>query len=158
MDRRCVAREIGEDGGIWSCLNVSGLWVELTWLLAIMEISAHAILLADKPLSGCPGHQFSDAPGRPLLHFFLSLSQTSVGNWVSSRCVRGPFCFSIFLWFDRAAGFLPSRPRKGEAGARRSCQGWPPLAATVRLGLDGIEHDGTLLRSGPSSSGLGGCF
>src|SRR5215470_552483 len=87
MDRRCVAREIGEDGGIWSCLNVSGLWVELTWLLAIMEISAHAILLADKPRSGCPGHQFSRAPGRPLFHFFLSLSQTSVGKWVSYMVV-----------------------------------------------------------------------
>src|SRR5262249_24744124 len=23
MDRRCVAREIGEGGGIWACLNVS---------------------------------------------------------------------------------------------------------------------------------------
>src|SRR5262245_29949987 len=28
MDRRCVAREIGEDGVIWSCLNVSGLCAE----------------------------------------------------------------------------------------------------------------------------------
>src|SRR5215467_16285111 len=53
-----------------------------------------------------------------------------------------------------------SRPdrREGEAGARRSCQGWPPLAATVRLGLDGIEHDGMLARSGPSSGELGRCF
>src|SRR5262249_30679202 len=49
----------------------SGLWVELMWLLAIMEVSAQTILLADKPRSGCPGHQFSRAPGRPLLHFFL---------------------------------------------------------------------------------------
>ena len=80
MDRRCVAREIGEDGVIWSCLNVSGLWVERMWLLAIMEVSAQTILLGDKPRWGCRGHQFSHAPGRPLLHFFLSLSQTSVGN------------------------------------------------------------------------------
>jgi hypothetical protein len=34
MDRQCVAREIGEDGGIWCCTNVSGLWVEHIWLLA----------------------------------------------------------------------------------------------------------------------------
>src|SRR5262249_31762281 len=66
----------------------SGLWVELMWLLAIMEVSAQTILLADKPRSGCRGHQFSHAPGRPLLHFFLSLSQTSVGNRVSSRHVH----------------------------------------------------------------------
>src|SRR5215471_9410969 len=81
------------------------------------------------------------------------------GNWVSSRHVHGPSCFLIFLLFDRAAGFLPPRPREAKAaGARRCGQGWPPLAATARLGLDGIEHDGTLTRSGPSSSGLGGCL
>src|SRR5215469_18330486 len=123
------------------------------WLLAIMEVSAHTVLLGDKPRSGSRGHQFSHAPGRPLLHFFLSLSQTSVGNGCAT-CCRCPF-----LLFDRAAGFLPPRPREGEAVARRCCQGWPLLlAATVRLGLDGIEHDGTLARSGPSSGGLGGCF
>jgi peptidoglycan/LPS O-acetylase OafA/YrhL len=33
---------------------------------------------------GYPGHQFSIAPGRPLLHRFLSLSQTSAGNGVSA--------------------------------------------------------------------------
>jgi len=38
----CVAREIGEGGVICSCFNVSGLWVEPIWLLAIMEVSAHA--------------------------------------------------------------------------------------------------------------------
>jgi hypothetical protein len=68
------------DGVIWSRTNVSGLWVELIWLLAIMEISAHATSLADRPRTGCWGHQFSRAPGRPLLHLFLSLSQTSVAN------------------------------------------------------------------------------
>src|SRR6516164_5821416 len=100
MDRRCVAREIGEDGVIWSCANVSGLWVERMWLLAIIEVSAHAILLADRPRLGCRGHQFSGAPGRPLLHLFLSLAQTSVGNRCAT-CCRCPF-----LLFDRAAGFL----------------------------------------------------
>jgi hypothetical protein len=30
-----------------------------------------------------------------------------------------------FLLFDRAAGFLPPRPRIVQAGARRCCQGWP---------------------------------
>src|SRR5262249_33269107 len=112
MDRWCVAREIGEDGGIWSCLNVSGLWVELIGLLAIMEVTAHAILLADKPLSGCVCHQFSRAPGRPLLHFFLSLSQTSVGNWTSSRHVHGPSCFSYFCPTAPQA-FSRPRPREG---------------------------------------------
>ena len=131
MDRRCVAREIGEDGVIWSCANVSGLWVERMWLLAIMEVSAHAILLGDKPRLGCRGHQFSGAPGRPLLHLFLSLAQTSVGNRCAT-CCRCPF-----LLFDRAAGFLPPRPRDAKAGARRSCQGWPLLRPPSGSALTG---------------------
>src|SRR5262249_50751908 len=52
----------------------------------------------------------------------------------------------------------PPRPREGKAGARRCGSRLAALAATVRLGLDGIEHDGTLARSGPFSCGLGGCF
>jgi hypothetical protein len=141
MDRRCVAREIGEDGVIWSCANVSGLWVERMWLLAIMEVSAHAILLGDKPRLGCRGHQFSRAPGRPLLHLFLSLSQTSVGNRCAT-CCRCPF-----LLFDRAAGFLPPRPhivagRRAQMLSRLAASS----AATTLWGASAftaIEHDGT---------------
>src|SRR5262245_59751592 len=119
MDRRCVAREIGEDGVIWSCLNVSGLWVELIWLLAIMEVSAHAILLADKPLWGCMGHQFSRAPGRPLLHFFLSLSQTSVGRiFVLSRKLSPKAL--LHVGFDLAVNHsLKGAFEKGEKSSPR---------------------------------------
>src|SRR5262249_38435615 len=116
MDRRCVAREIGEDGGIWSCLNVSGLWVELMWLLAIMEVSAQTILLADKPRSGCRVHQFSHARGSPLLLFFLSLSQTSVGNWVSSRHVHHLSGSHISLVRPRRR--LSPAPTAGRGGRR----------------------------------------
>jgi len=38
-------------------------------LLAIMDISARAISLCDRPQPGQLGHQFSQAPGRPNLHF-----------------------------------------------------------------------------------------
>jgi hypothetical protein len=63
--------------------------------------------------------------------------------------------FSPFLLFDRAAGLSPA-PTAGKVRPARAdaVKGWPPLAATVRLGLDGIEHDGTLARSGPSLRGL----
>jgi hypothetical protein len=37
-------------------------------LLAIMDISARAISLADRPQVGHLGHQGSHAPGRPNLH------------------------------------------------------------------------------------------
>jgi len=36
-------------GGERSCINVSGLWLELVTLRAIMDISAPAISLADRP-------------------------------------------------------------------------------------------------------------
>ena len=107
--------------------------------------------LCGSPVLACAGKTVA-----PFLPFSLADLGGKLG--LKPACSWFSFLFLIFLLFDRAAGFLPPRPREAKAGARRSCQGWPPLAATVRLGLDGIEHDGTLLRSGPSSSGLGGCF
>src|SRR5262245_14142597 len=89
MDGRCVAREIGEDGGIWSCLQCIRPWVELMGLISL-----------------------------PVAHI----------SFVGPR------------------RRLPPAPAAGREGrrARRCCQGWPSLAATVRLGLDGIEHASTL--------------
>ena len=58
-----------------------------------------------------------------------------------------------FLLFDRAAGFLPPRPQNAEAGARRCCPGWPGSGPPEGLGLDSIEHDGTLVMSGPPHAG-----
>src|SRR5262245_57516214 len=56
----------------------------------------------------------------------LTLTQTSAG--IGSR------------WHARTP-----RATEGEAGARSCCQGWPAVL-TGRLGLDSIEHDGTLAR------------
>src|ERR1700761_2918180 len=61
-----------------SCINVFGLRLEHV-LRAIMDISAHAIFLADRPRQGLSGHQGSHAPGRPILHCPLILSQNSAG-------------------------------------------------------------------------------
>jgi hypothetical protein len=49
MVRPCVARGFRRVGGEPSCINVSGLWLELVGLRAIMEISAPAISLAVRP-------------------------------------------------------------------------------------------------------------
>jgi hypothetical protein len=51
-----------------SCINVSGLRLERVVLRAIMDISARAFSLADRPRSGHLGHQCSHALGRPILH------------------------------------------------------------------------------------------
>src|SRR5271169_6864935 len=71
MVRPCVARVFVE-------LAVSGLasmYPTSDWsgvLLAIMDISARAISLADRPQPGHLGHQCSHAPGRPNLHLVSS--------------------------------------------------------------------------------------
>jgi len=60
-----------EFGGERSCINVSGLLLERR-LLAIMDISARAISLAERPQRGHLGHQCSHTPGRPNLHLVWS--------------------------------------------------------------------------------------
>src|SRR6516165_12620681 len=52
-----------------------------------MDISARVNSLADKPRTGYRGHQGSYAPGRPILHRRLILSQTSAGNSCESGYV-----------------------------------------------------------------------
>jgi hypothetical protein len=71
MVRPCVARRFRRAGGKRSCINVSGLWLEAV-LRAIMDISAPATSLADRPRLDHLGHQFLQAPGRPNLHLFSS--------------------------------------------------------------------------------------
>lgn len=83
-----------------------------------MDISARASSLADRPRTGRLGHQCSHAPGRPILHCRLILSQTSAGKGVgyvinsllASRCsfVRAlrPFLRSLIAATNASAFFL----------------------------------------------------
>jgi hypothetical protein len=119
---RC--KRFRQPGRLRSCINVSGLCLERVVLRAIMDISAHAISLADRPPeTGHLGHQCSHAPGRPILHRRLILSQTSAGklSYVidsSSSCLR---CSFVRAWrpFLRPGLRVQDAPR---AGGR---QGWP---------------------------------
>src|ERR1700756_2738900 len=95
MVRPCGARGF-LDLAVRSCINVSGLSLEPLLLPTIMDISAHATFLADRPRPGHLGHQCSHAPGRPIFHRRLILSQTLAGklSYVidsSSACLRGSF-------------------------------------------------------------------
>src|SRR5467141_432953 len=58
-------------GGERSCINVYGLCLEHL-LRAIMDISARAFSLADRPRLDHLGHQCSHALGRPNLHLVSS--------------------------------------------------------------------------------------
>jgi hypothetical protein len=112
---------------------------------------AFDLIIGQASSGGYWGHQFSIAPGRPLLHRFLSLSQTSVGNG-SQPCMITPPLSRPFLLFDRAAGFLPPRPPKMPRPARAETvkadpfQGHPKGSAltasstTATLAISGPPH------------------
>src|SRR5262245_5334271 len=70
-----------------SRINVSDLRLEHVVLRAIMDISARAISLADRPRTGHSGHQCSHAPGKTDPPSRLILSQTSAGKgcWLRHR-------------------------------------------------------------------------
>ena len=71
MVRPCVARRFRRIGGC----GLASMYPASDWsvvLRAIMDISARAFSLADRPRSGHSGHQCSHALGRPILHFVLS--------------------------------------------------------------------------------------
>src|SRR6516165_4724828 len=67
------------------------------WLQALMDISARVNSLADKPRTGCRGHQGSYAPGRPILHRRLILSQTSAGKGVLANLTESYFVNQLLL-------------------------------------------------------------
>jgi hypothetical protein len=62
---------------IWRVYGLASMYPAFDWsveLRAIMDISARAFSLCDRPLTGQMGHQGSHAPGRPILHL-VSLSR-----------------------------------------------------------------------------------
>src|SRR5215470_13338752 len=93
-----------------------------------MDISARVNSLADKPRTGYQGHQGSYAPGRPILHRRLILSQTSAGKsrYCKLRHRYSP-CLGLFLC-SRLVAVPSSRPAGCEA---RRAQGPSRLAVAV---------------------------
>jgi hypothetical protein len=119
-------------------------------LRAIMDISARAISLANRPRAGHGGYQCSHAPGRPILHLAFILSQTSAG-WIS-RC-RLATLPHLFLCSCRVA--VPS-PRPAPPRRRRAEERSRPTVALAfqlvpllpRSRLEGSEHGATLTQIG----------
>ena len=135
-----------------SCINVSGLWLEHL-PRAIMDISAHAVSLADRPQPGHLGHQCSHAPGRPILHHRLILSQTpgrGKGSIISSIASSG-----LLLFLCSCLAAVPSsRPRRFRGAprartvkvGRRACLA--SRTGVARPRLDGPEHGARIKRIG----------
>jgi hypothetical protein len=102
---RC--KSLRQDSGERSCIDVSGLRLECVVLRAIMDISARAISLADRPRPGHLGHQCSHAPGRPNLHLFSSSRRPRRGSRVG------------LTTSSRAPRFAPSCDRRHRMGIRQ---------------------------------------
>jgi hypothetical protein len=130
-----------------SCINVSGLWLEHL-LRAIMDISARAFSLADRPRPCHSGHQCSHAPGRPILHLYLASRRPRL----ETVCCYVIAYLAVPLFEPRA---VPSS-RPAERRSRRA-QGWsrPAVAlglaagsGVVRPRLDHPEHGARIKRVG----------
>ncbi len=154
MVRPCVARGFCRAGGcavLHQCIRplVGG-----DVLRAIMDISARAISLADRPRTGHSGHQCSHAPGRPILHLVSSSRRPRRETGCEATSLRAPCLCSSFVRAVRP--FLRPGLRLSRDAAHRGRQGWPSRLARLwrrvsRPCLDDPEHGTTLKRIGASS-------
>ena len=113
-------------GGKRSCINVSGLRLEHL-LRAIMDISARAFSLPDRPRSGHLGHQFSHALGRPNLHLVSSSRRPRLE---AVDRVTSSLAPDIAQFLGSSQGpFLRPGPQNVDRVARRGGQGRPSRLA-----------------------------
>src|SRR6266496_4133387 len=137
MVRPCVASGFVE-------LVVNGLasmYPAFDWsvvLLAIMDISARACSLTDRPQRGHLGHQCSHAPGRPNLHLVSSsrrprletvdrVTSSLAPHFAQFLCSsQGPFLRPGLQNVDRVARRGgQGRPSRWACGGLRRCQAAP---------------------------------
>jgi hypothetical protein len=101
-------------------LAVSGLasmYPAFDWsvvLLAIMDFSARASSLSDRPRSGQLGHQCSHAPGRPNLHLVSSSRRPRRVRCIDlAKSSRTPhFACSLRPWGGIKIKLIEQRPRQ----------------------------------------------
>src|SRR5882672_2272069 len=113
-------------GGERSCINVSGLRLEHL-LRAIMDISARATSLPDRPRLDHLGHQCSHAPGRPNLHLYLSSRRPRLETVDGVTSSLAPH-MAQFLCSSQGP-FLRPGPQNVDRVARRGGQGRPSRLA-----------------------------
>jgi hypothetical protein len=123
-------------------------------LRTIMDISALATSLADRPRMGRSGHQCSHAPGRPILHLVSSSRRPRQAKALVQ--VIGLLRI-LECSFVRAPTAVPSSrparldaPRKGAVKAGRHA-GCAARSAVARPRLDGPEHGARIKWVGPTA-------
>src|SRR5262245_38842278 len=91
----------------------------LSWLPTIMDISARASSLADRPQKGRWGHQCSHAPGRPILHFVSSSRRARRETLFAASSIG---CHSSLSFVRALLPFPSSRPAHADAPRARGRQ------------------------------------
>jgi hypothetical protein len=122
-----------------------------SWLPTIMDISARASSLADRPQLGHSGHQCSHAPGRPILHLVSSSRRPrrvrTVGYVIDSSSLH-----AVPLFVPGGRSFVPAC-----ACRRAARKGTSRLAVALALplapALPGHALTGPSTARGSSRSG-----
>jgi hypothetical protein len=149
MVRPCVARGFRRSVGFAVLHQCIRPLIGALVLRAIMDISAHTFSLPDRPRVGHLGHQFSHAPGRPVLHLVSSSRRPRRETGIGATSLLSPYRCSSFVRamrpFLRPGLRLFGASRAGAVKAGRFSR--PPAG----LGLDGSEHGATLTQVGMTS-------
>ena len=106
-------------------------------------------LITGQASTGHLGHQGSHAPGRPILHHRLILSQTRAGKGLIMSSIASWLCV-VPLFVPGGRSFVPTcgcrdAPRAGTVKVgRRACLA--SRASVARPRLDGPEHGARIKR------------
>ena len=125
------------------------------WLPTIMDISARAISLRDRPRPGHSGHQCSHAPGRPILHLVSSSRRPRRETGCGTTSLIAPH---LVQFLCSCRGVVPSsrpvlvRRRRAQEAVKAGRRAWLASGSGVsRPRLDGREHGATLKLVGTPS-------
>jgi hypothetical protein len=148
VDRAVRRKRISSIWRMWSCINVSGLWLERR-APGHRGCQRACVLITGQASTGPFGSPGFARAGKTDPPSRLTLSQTSAGNgWVS----RHGRPLIQFLCSCHCRSFVPAcircgAPRAGAVKVGR-CTGLSPDAVVSRPHLDGTEHGATLMQAG----------
>src|ERR1700738_3487524 len=83
-----------------------------------MDISARAVLLADRPRTGHLGHQCSHAPVRPILHLVSSSRRPRRETGCRGYVIDRSYLYAVPLFVPEARSFVPACACAGAPRAR----------------------------------------
>jgi hypothetical protein len=153
MVRPCGARRFVDlgDAVLHQCIRSL---IGASLLRTVMDISAHATSLADRPQMGRVGHQCSHAPGRPILHLVSSSRRPRqvrvVGLGHRTAPDFGLFLCSCLSAVPSSRPALSSASRAGAVKAGRRAD-LALRAGIARPRLDGPERGARIKQVGPTA-------